>query len=173
MSSQEMIENSKGVYVPKSETREEYLNTFSQFIQEIYSQKIPRKTPNFMSMAPDLILRKGINSKIKGLEKISGIDENIMISLEEPLDYKLLTEIVEKTSSYYMWEDKNIFGKKIPQVKQEGHLWTLGFPIVALTEAYDENDIIEIPKGHLNIHYGTRILIKYLKNKHEEFALKN
>lgn len=172
MTSQEMVQNSKGVYVPKSETSEELAKTMATLILELNSQKISRKTPSFFGMSPDLILRKGIDSKIKGLEKISGIDENIMISLEEPLDYKLLADVVEKNSSYYMWADETIFGTKIPQVKQEGHLWTLGFPIVALTEAYDGNDIIEIPKGHLNIFYGSRILSRYLKNKHEEFTLK-
>jgi len=173
MDSEEMVENAKGIYVPKWQTSEELQKTWTRFSQELYSQKIPRKTPAMFGMVPDLIMRKGITSHIKGLEKISGIHQNIMILLEDPLDYASLKKAVDKDNSYYMWEDEDYFKKKTPQVKQEGHLWTVGFPIVALTETHNGNDIIEIPKGHLNIFYGSRILRHYLEEKYDSFSLKN
>ncbi len=172
MNSEEMVKNAKGIYVPKWQTPQELQKIWARFTQELYSQKIPRKTPAMFGMIPDLIMKKGIYSNINGIEKISGIHQNIMILLEEPLDYSSLKKVVEKDDSYYMWEDEDYFKKKTPQVKQEGHLWTLGYPIVALTETYDGNDIIEIPKGHLNIFYGSRILRRYLEEKYDSFSLK-
>ncbi len=166
----EMVKNEEGTYVQKIQSLQEIEIIYSRLFGELYHQRKARLPST--DWAWKYLLSTGIKSHVKGIKRISGAGDNITILLEKELKFEDLKKVIEKNQRYY-WHKENICGDKFHQIRREGHVYTLGFPIVALDSLYDGRDTIEIRKGLLNILFGTLALSGYLKERHGEFSLKS
>ena len=126
----------------------------------------PKLVPSFLIGA-----RTGKDPDVPGIMGITGLGENITVSLTDPLELSLFKEIANRSSKFYFHKE-DFLGQKFFQLKRKGNLFSLGIPIVALDQLYEGNQDVEIRKGYQNIVYGGVALMAYLKMKYGSPRLK-